>query len=87
MLKDHEQELIQQLSEDGDIYSRLSSSIAPEIFGHEDVKKGLLLLLVGAPSRQLSDGMKVCNTSALLLGLFVTHLLYVMSAAHNVNMS
>lgn len=59
VLKDVEQDLIRELSEDGDIYSRLSSSIAPEIFGHEDVKKALLLLLVGAPSRQLSDGMKV----------------------------
>jgi DNA replication licensing factor MCM7 len=61
VLKDVEQDLIRELSEDGDIYSRLSSSIAPEIFGHEDVKKALLLLLVGAPSRQLSDGMKVCT--------------------------
>lgn len=58
-LKDVEQDLIRELSEDGDIYSRLASSIAPEIFGHEDVKKALLLLLVGAPSRQLSDGMKI----------------------------
>lgn len=59
VLKDVEQDLIRELSEDGDIYSRLSSSIAPEIFGHEDVKKALLLLLVGAPSRQLTDGMKI----------------------------
>ena len=29
-----------------DIYNRLASSIAPEIYGHTDVKKALLLLLV-----------------------------------------
>ncbi len=61
LLKEDEQDLVQRLSEDTDIYSKLSSSIAPEIFGHEDVKKALLLLLVGAPSRKLSDGMKASN--------------------------
>lgn len=58
-LKGDEQEQIDRLAEDGDIYSKLSKSLAPEIFGHEDVKKALLLLLVGAPHRKLGDGMKV----------------------------
>lgn len=30
-----------------DFYEKLASSIAPEIYGMEDVKKALLLLLVG----------------------------------------
>ncbi|CAM6124682.1 unnamed protein product [Calypogeia fissa] len=59
VLTPEEQEEIERLSEDGDTYSKLASSIAPEIFGHEDVKKALLLLLVGAPTRQLADGMKI----------------------------
>lgn len=57
--KDDEQEQIEQLAEDGEIYNKLSQSLAPEIFGHEDVKKALLLLLVGAPHRKLKDGMKI----------------------------
>jgi DNA replication licensing factor MCM7 len=32
---------------DEDLYSRMARSLAPEIYGHEDVKKALLLLLVG----------------------------------------
>ena len=32
---------------------------APEIYGHEDVKKALLLQLVGGAARVLSDGMKI----------------------------
>jgi DNA replication licensing factor MCM7 len=53
------QKVITEISEDPDPYSRLSQSIAPEIFGHEDVKKALLLQLVGGVSRSLSDGMKI----------------------------
>lgn len=40
-------------------YERLASSIAPEIFGHNDVKKALLLQLVGGTTRVLTDGMKI----------------------------
>lgn len=40
------------------IYSKLASSIAPEIYGHEDLKKALLLLLVGGVDRS-PGGMKI----------------------------
>ncbi|KAF4519318.1 hypothetical protein B566_EDAN017659 [Ephemera danica] len=39
-------------------YGKLASSIAPEIYGHEDVKKALLLLLVGGVNQNQS-GMKI----------------------------
>ncbi|KAL2934876.1 DNA replication licensing factor MCM7 [Bienertia sinuspersici] len=58
-LRSEEEEHIGRLSEDGDIYNKLAQSLAPEIFGHEDVKKALLLLLVGAPHRKLKDGMQI----------------------------
>lgn len=47
------------LRHDPNIYERLSKSIAPEIFGHIDVKKALLLLLLGAPPKRLPDGMRL----------------------------
>lgn len=37
----------------------LSNSIAPEIFGHADIKRALLLQLTGGVHRQLPDGMKI----------------------------
>jgi len=45
------------VSED-DFYEKLACSIAPEIFGHDDVKKALLLLLVGGVDKS-PKGMKI----------------------------
>lgn len=41
------------------MYERLASSIAPEIWGHEDVKKAILLQLVGGVHNKTQDGMKI----------------------------
>jgi len=49
---------LKDLASDNDFYDKLSSSIAPEIYGHEDVKKALLLLLVGGVDRRPA-GMKI----------------------------
>ena len=40
------------------MYERLAYSIAPEIYGHLDIKKALLLLLVGGVDRN-PRGMKI----------------------------
>ena len=37
----------------------LAAGIAPEIFGHEDIKRSLLLQLVGGCTRKLPDGMRI----------------------------
>lgn len=47
------------LRSDPNVYDRLARSIAPEIFGSVDVKKALLLLLLGAPAKRLPDGMRL----------------------------
>ena len=39
-------------------YDKLAASLAPEIYGHDDVKKALLLLLVGGVDRN-TQGMKI----------------------------
>lgn len=53
---------------DEDFYNKLATSIAPEIYGHEDVKKALLLLLVGGVDRR-ADGMKIRGTYLMRLEL------------------
>ncbi|KRX44862.1 DNA replication licensing factor mcm7 [Trichinella murrelli] len=44
---------IKLMAED-DFYDKLTYSIAPEIYGHEDVKKALLLMLVGGVDRSIN---------------------------------
>ncbi|KAF7432668.1 MCM DNA helicase complex subunit mcm6 [Pleurotus ostreatus] len=67
-IEDNGQAFIQSLTEpefeelksmiDSDhIYSRLVESIAPTVYGHEIVKKGLLLQLMGGVHKQTPEGM------------------------------
>jgi DNA replication licensing factor MCM7 len=55
---DETERLITEVAESPDMYSNLARSIAPEIFGMDDVKKVLLLQMVGGVYREQSDGMK-----------------------------
>ncbi len=50
---------IDQYKSSGHMYEYLSRSIAPEIFGHLDVKKALLLLLIGGVTKEMGDGMRI----------------------------
>lgn len=48
-----------ELSREPNVYAKLARSIAPEIYGHEDVKKSLLLMMAGGVTRTTNDGMKI----------------------------
>lgn len=67
---DEMKERIQQVREGSkDIFEDLSKSIAPEIFGHLDVKKAMMLLMVGGVTKKMKDGMKIRgNVNVLLMG-------------------
>uniref|UniRef100_A0A1S4M2U7 DNA replication licensing factor MCM7 n=1 Tax=Ixodes scapularis TaxID=6945 RepID=A0A1S4M2U7_IXOSC len=61
------EEELKALTEEN-FYEKLAGSIAPEIYGHEDVKKALLLLLVGGVD-QNPNGMKIRgNVNICLMG-------------------
>ena len=51
--------MVHDLLQQGNVYSRLASSIAPEIWGHDDIKKVLLLQMVGGTGLNLHDGLKI----------------------------
>ena len=51
------------------VYEVLSQSLAPKIYGHEDVKKALLLLLIGGVTKRMDEGMKLRgDLNVLLMG-------------------
>jgi len=50
---------IERLGREGGVFDRLAASIAPEIFGMRDVKKVLLLQMVGGVPRSFPDGMRL----------------------------
>ncbi|KAL1968521.1 hypothetical protein VTN77DRAFT_1731 [Rasamsonia byssochlamydoides] len=50
---------IEQYKNSGNMYEYLARSIAPEIYGHLDVKKALLLLLIGGVNKEMGDGMHI----------------------------
>ncbi|KAK8753412.1 hypothetical protein OTU49_004395 [Cherax quadricarinatus] len=56
---------IKLIAED-DFYKKLATSIAPEIYGHEDIKKAILLLLVGGVDCN-PNGMKIRGAINLCL--------------------
>ena len=69
MFSDEEEEEFLQMSRRPDIYTLLSNSIAPSIFGNEDIKKAILCLLMGGSKKMLPDGMRLRgDINVLLLG-------------------
>ncbi|KAI9226460.1 MAG: minichromosome maintenance protein 7 [Piptocephalis tieghemiana] len=53
--------LVQHVREGGpsaemEVYDQLTRSIAPEIYGHDDVKRSLLLLLIGGVTKRVGGG-------------------------------
>ena len=49
----------EELDGDEGMYDRLAATVAPEIYGHEDVKRSILLQLVGGMTRQFDDGVRI----------------------------
>uniref|UniRef100_A0A6I8PIL5 DNA replication licensing factor MCM4 n=1 Tax=Ornithorhynchus anatinus TaxID=9258 RepID=A0A6I8PIL5_ORNAN len=47
-------EMLKELSRKPDIYERLASALAPSIYEHEDIKKGILLQLFGGTRKDFS---------------------------------
>ncbi|XP_072115075.1 DNA replication licensing factor MCM4 [Mobula birostris] len=47
-------EMLKELSKKPDIYERLSAALAPSIYEHEDIKKGILLQLFGGTRKDFS---------------------------------
>lgn len=69
MFSENEEQQFLELSQRPDLYELFSSSIAPSIYGNEDIKKAIVCLLMGGSKKLLPDGMRLRgDINVLLLG-------------------
>jgi len=67
-IKKEDEEEILALSKDPTIYQKIIGSIAPSIYGHDEVKEALALQLFGGtPNKMLSDGGAIRSDIHVLL--------------------
>ena len=59
MISAAEKEKLREISESPNVFSLLASAIAPRVSGHEDIKKGVLLMLMGGVQKQTAEGVKL----------------------------
>ncbi|KAH0794860.1 DNA replication licensing factor mcm6 [Histomonas meleagridis] len=50
---------IRQIRDSSDLYGKLSRSIAPNIYGHDEIKRGILLMLLGGVQKITPDKIKL----------------------------
>ncbi|GAM28591.1 hypothetical protein SAMD00019534_117670 [Acytostelium subglobosum LB1] len=58
-LPKNERDRLEMMLKSKRLYSRLVSSIAPSIFGHEDIKKGVLLMLFGGVHKKTPEKIRL----------------------------
>lgn len=55
----HELEDISRMKHSPQLYNRLVGSVAPSIFGHDEIKRGLLLMLFGGVHKKTKEGINL----------------------------
>lgn len=58
-LKDEEKEEVLRMSQQPQIYDRLINSVAPTVFGHQDIKRAILLMLFGGVHKRTHEGINL----------------------------
>jgi len=66
-INEEDEQEIKELAQDPRIHERLVKSIAPSIYGHDDIKEALILQLVGGVQKERDDGIKTRGDMHVLL--------------------
>jgi replicative DNA helicase Mcm len=67
-ISDAEERTIKELAKDPEIFEKISKSIVPSIFGHEEIKQAVVLQLFGGtPGKVLVDGGQIRGDMHILL--------------------
>lgn len=54
-----QREMLEEMRRDRALYDRMAASIAPNVFGSTDVKRAVLLMLLGGVQKQTKEGIKL----------------------------
>lgn len=54
-----ERHTVMKMKDEDDLFLKISRSMAPSVYGHLDVKKGLILQLFGGVHKKTSEGIKL----------------------------
>jgi len=66
-ITEEDKKKIIELSEDPEIYSKIIRSMAPSIYGYEDIKLAIALQLFGGVAKKLPDGTEIRGDIHILL--------------------
>ncbi len=66
-INDEDEQHIQELAQDPKIFDKLSRSIAPSVWGYEEIKKALILQLFGGVKKIMADGQRSRGDMHILL--------------------
>lgn len=66
-ISEKEEKVILELSKDPEIYDKISQSIAPSIYGMQDVKTAISLVLFGGIAKEMPDGSRLRGDIHMLL--------------------
>ncbi len=66
-ISEEEEQEILELARDPWIHKKIIDSIAPSIYGNEDIKESIALLLFGGIPKVLPDGLKIRGESNILM--------------------
>ena len=54
-----ELESIRLMKSDTDRYSKMAKSLCPSVYGHDEIRKGILLMLFGGVHKTTKEGIKL----------------------------
>ena len=57
-LSQSDREQIDAMSADPDLYRKIVRSLAPTVYGHDEIKRGVLLMLLGGVQKETHEGIR-----------------------------